>query len=280
MFPMLFNTSPRAIVLPMHAEKEASSASPLNSLFRPIRARFAAGLLVSLLTLPSYTLITSRSLFAATTKVYSQRLEWRPTRLSRPSVTKPAFEFTPFQELAAVTSFITALPSNTIPPSVNPSTPIDPQHPEEMTVVEDDVWTRHPVVLYSKHYSAQSRSAKAQLTSLELKPAPTFIDVDTRDDASVLAPILARLSETSELPILVIGGDVLRPVPSSLGLNTLIESLHQSGELDALMADAGAVVGGTRKVAVKQRVQADPRKPKMKKEMSEAERIFRGLITI
>ncbi|KAJ8695912.1 hypothetical protein PTI98_005822 [Pleurotus ostreatus] len=175
------------------------------------------------------------------------------------------------------------------PPFVNPSTPIDPQlvlgfdvarHPEEMTVVEDDVWTRHPVVLYSKYYSAQSRSAKAQLTSLELNPAPTFIDVDTRDDASILAPILARLTETSELPILVIGGHVLRPASSSLGLDTLIESLHHSGELDAIMADAGAIVGGTHKVAVKQPVQADPRKPKVKKEMSEAERIFRGLISI
>ncbi|KAF7427895.1 hypothetical protein PC9H_007112 [Pleurotus ostreatus] len=289
MFPMLFNTSPKATVLPMYTEKQGSSASPLNSLSRPIRVRLAAGLLVFLLTLSSYALITSRPLFGATTKAYSQRPGWRPTRVSRPAVTKPAFEFTPFQELAAITSFITALPSNMIPPFVNPSTPIDPQlvlgfdvarHPEEMTVVEDDVWTRHPVVLYSKYYSAQSRSAKAQLTSLELNPAPTFIDVDTRDDASILAPILARLTETSELPILVIGGHVLRPASSSLGLDTLIESLHHSGELDAIMADAGAIVGGTHKVAVKQPVQADPRKPKVKKEMSEAERIFRGLISI
>ncbi|KAF4567241.1 hypothetical protein EYR40_006238 [Pleurotus pulmonarius] len=290
MFPTLFSTSSKATVLPMYTEKQASSASPLNSLSRPIRTRLIAALLVSLLTLSSYILIISRPLFAATTtKIHSQRPEWRPTRVSRPAVTKPAFEFTPFQELAAITSFITALPSNMIPSSVNPSTPIDPQlvlgfdvarHPEEMAVVEDDVWTRHPVVLYSKHYSARSRSIKAMLTSLELKPAPTFIDVDTREDASILAPILARLTQTPDLPVLIIGGHVLHTASPSLGLETLIESLHQSGDLDAIVANAGAVVGGARKVVVKQRVQADPKKPKVKKEMSEAERIFRGLISI
>ena len=65
------------------------------------------------------------------------------------------------QELAAVTSFMAALPQNVIPITVDPSLPIDPQlvldfdtrsprAPAEVAEVVNDVWTRNPVVLFSK----------------------------------------------------------------------------------------------------------------------------------
>lgn len=67
----------------------------------------------------------------------------------------------PEQELAAVSSFLASLPQNVIPPSVDPSRPIDPElvldfdtrsprAPEEIARVVDDVWARNPVLLYGK----------------------------------------------------------------------------------------------------------------------------------
>lgn len=65
------------------------------------------------------------------------------------------------QELAAVSSFLASLPQNHIPPSVDPSVPIDPQlvldfdtsslrAADEVQAMVDDVWLQNPVFLYSK----------------------------------------------------------------------------------------------------------------------------------
>ena len=73
----------------------------------------------------------------------------------------PQITLDPAQELAAVSSFIISLPQNVLPSFVDPSRPIDPQlvldfdtrgpnAAEEVQAVVSDVWTRSPVVLYSK----------------------------------------------------------------------------------------------------------------------------------
>jgi hypothetical protein len=65
------------------------------------------------------------------------------------------------QELAAISSFLASLPQNLIPPSVDPSVPIDPQlvldfdthsprAADEVQAMVDDVWLQNPVFLYSK----------------------------------------------------------------------------------------------------------------------------------
>ena len=65
------------------------------------------------------------------------------------------------QELAAISSFLASLPQNHIPPSVDPSVPIDPQlvldfdtsslrATDEVQAMVDDVWLQNPVFLYSK----------------------------------------------------------------------------------------------------------------------------------
>lgn len=91
-----------------------------------------------------------------------------------------------------------------------------------------------------KLYSPVSREVKSILTSLRLRPAPTIIDVDTRDDADVLRPLLGRVTASSELPILLVGG---KPV----GTVEEIRALHKSGELRKLITAAGAVVDGAKK---------------------------------
>lgn len=176
------------------------------------------------------------------------------------------------QELAAVSSFLASLPQNVIPLSVDPWQPIDPQlvldfdtesprAAEEVQAMVDDVWTRNPVFLYSKvcliHaflspmisnlriagsklYSPVSRELKTILTNMYLRPAPTIIDVDTRDDFEVLPPLLSRLTSTPELPILLIGG-------KSVGSIEEIRSLHETGELQQMITASGAVLNGTKK---------------------------------
>jgi len=158
---------------------------------------------------------------------------------------QPQVQLTPGQELAAVSSFLASLPANVIPPSVDPSRPIDPQlvldfdtrssrASDELEVMVEEVWSRNPVLLYSKLYSPVSREIKAILFALNLHPAPTIMDVDIRDDADVLKPMLLRLTSSSDLPILLIGGE---PVGSIADIRDMAES----GELQKKIRQAGAV---------------------------------------
>ncbi|KDR75118.1 hypothetical protein GALMADRAFT_69361 [Galerina marginata CBS 339.88] len=156
------------------------------------------------------------------------------------------------EELAAVTSFLASLPQNVIPPTVDPSLPIDPQlvldfdtrgsrARDEVKAIVEDVWTRNPVFLYSKLYSPASRELKSILSGLHLRPAPTIIDVDVRDDAEILMPMLSRLTSSPELPLLIIGG---KPILSSV---SKIRALEKSGELQKMITSAGSIVNGAKK---------------------------------
>jgi len=157
----------------------------------------------------------------------------------------------PSQELAAISSFLASLPQNIIPLSVDPSVTIDPQlvldfdtrsarAAEEVQHMVADVWLRNPVFLYSKLYSPASREIKAMLAKMDLRPTPTVIDVDIRDDGEVLEPIIRRLTSSSELPVLLISGKAVGSVKE-------IILLEKSGELRKLVAASGAVVDGSKK---------------------------------
>ncbi|KAF7322053.1 Glutaredoxin domain-containing protein [Mycena kentingensis (nom. inval.)] len=154
----------------------------------------------------------------------------------------------PAQELAAVASFLASLPQNVIPPSVDPAVPIDPELVldfdtrapsalEEVNRVVEYVWAQNPVMLYCKLHSPLSRELKSMLDKLNLRPPPFVMDVDRRDDAEVLMPLLARLTDTDELPILLIGG-------RSVGSMEDIRAAEESGELKRMISAAGAVIGG------------------------------------
>ncbi|KAJ7665720.1 hypothetical protein B0H17DRAFT_1162615 [Mycena rosella] len=164
------------------------------------------------------------------------------------SVGLPPIALSPAQELAAVSSFLASLPQNVIPLSVDPTRPIDPElvldfdthsrHAmEEVERVVDDVWSRNPVMLYGKLYSPATREIKSILTDMNLRPPPLFIDVDTRDDAEVLTPMLSRLTTSSELPILLIAGE---PIGSLAQIRTMLAA----GDLQRIVQSAGAVING------------------------------------
>ncbi|PFH49739.1 hypothetical protein AMATHDRAFT_95732, partial [Amanita thiersii Skay4041] len=167
------------------------------------------------------------------------------------SVHRKQVKLDPEQELAALSSFLSSLPQNVIPSFIDPSLPIDPQlildfdtrgsrADQEVQAIVHDVWTRNPVFLYSKLYSPVSREIKAILASLNLRPAPTIIDVDIRDDSDVLLPLLTRLTGSPELPVLIVGG---KPISSVAD----IRSLDKKGELQNMIAVSGAVINGAKK---------------------------------
>jgi len=167
------------------------------------------------------------------------------------------------QELAAISSFLASLPQNHIPPSVDPSVPIDPQlvldfdthgprAANEVQAMVDDVWLQNPVFLYSKRYSSVSREIKAILADMHLKPAPTIIDVDMRDDADVLTQIIVRLTSSPNLPVLLIGG-------KHVGSIDHIRALNQGGKLRELIASSGAVINGAKRRKHRRRTPKVPR---------------------
>ncbi|KAI0267008.1 hypothetical protein BC834DRAFT_823062 [Gloeopeniophorella convolvens] len=164
---------------------------------------------------------------------------------------RPEITLSPEEELGAVTAFMAALPQNIIPPGIDATRPIDPQlvldfdtrsqrAEAEVAEVVSDVWFRNPVVVFSKLYSPASRELKSTLDAMELRPAPTVFDVDDRADADVLIPLLYRLTNTTELPILLIGG-------TPIGSMDAIRELDASGQLKALVTRAGAVLDGSKR---------------------------------
>ncbi len=148
-------------------------------------SRFAFIGLFSLLILASFTLLSfnpSRGIAVGAERPGAVKLPYDAFERYRASTansysshrnhaSRPTYEpitFTPQQELAALLSFITALPSNALPQSVDPSKPIDPELivdfdvrkerdevERELAVMESSVWEMYPVILFSKVRRAQ-----------------------------------------------------------------------------------------------------------------------------
>lgn len=226
-------------------------AAPNKSRTYLLRTTFLA--LFALLTISVYVLFVAQPTFSPEPlstdafRLAALRHKTHPD----PHSTQPQISLDPAQELAAVSSFIISLPQNVIPSFVDPSRPIDPQlvldfdtrgpnAADEVKAVVDDVWTRNPVVLYSKFYSPVSREIKQMLDDLYLRPAPVIIEVDQRADEAVLAPLLYRLTSTSSLPILLIGGKPAPPLQE-------LRYLKDKGELKRMIEKAGGEPDGARR---------------------------------
>jgi len=201
---------------------------------------------------------------------------WRPTHkdvlASRPQVT-----LTPEEELAALSSFIISLPDqNILPPTVDPSQPIDPQlildfdtrtdgAEAELKRLVAATWENYPVVMYTKvptpssrswpnkelinvaltcgKPSAVTRELRSLVDSFNLRPTPIVIDINERVDVDTLEPVLHRLTGSSSLPILLVHGILI-----DVSTADRLEELNKSGTLKKLVSDAGAVInGGKRK---------------------------------
>ncbi|KZV98331.1 hypothetical protein EXIGLDRAFT_596186, partial [Exidia glandulosa HHB12029] len=157
------------------------------------------------------------------------------------------------EELGALVGFLSVLASNSLPLTTNPHSYLDPdlvlefdtRSGDEENIVKKveqavaDAWTNNPVVIFSELSSTAapaSREMKGMMEALALSPAPTVFEVDKRVDASVLRPMLQRLTHRSQLPIVLIAG-----IPLTL------EDLRAEQVADTLKArveKSGAVIDG------------------------------------
>jgi len=151
-------------------------------------------------------------------------------------------------ELGALVGFLAALASNSIPLTVDPNAPLDPQlvlgfdtrsgSAAVIAEVRDAVaetWARNPVVIFSEFRTTvapASREIKQLIGALNLHPEPAVFEVDQRADASVLRPILQRLTGHG-IPLVLVGGQ-----PLSLA------DAHNAERLKELVTAAGAIVDG------------------------------------
>jgi hypothetical protein len=223
----------------LHESRPASPLGTLADVLRPRKARLRATALalLSLVLLSGYIfLVAQPSLTQAPLPLLRTRpnAAHEPDSLavllakyrhhpSPPHADAPPLALDAAQELAAVTSFMAALPQNVLPPSVDPAAPLDPtlvldfdaRSPAAKAELDElvrDVWTRNPVVVFSKvrargpatcprpahsHLtqmrSPVSRELKSLLEAMKLHPAPTFFDVDQRGTPRVLPSSLPCL---------------------------------------------------------------------------------------
>jgi len=109
---------------------------------------------------------------------------------------RPPLRLEVHQELAAVSSFLASLPQNIIPPTVDPTSPIDPQlvldfdttgprAMEELNAMVYDVWSRNPVFLYSKVRSLPTSSSRRKLRSVR---SPALLSTFTGGESHALEP--------------------------------------------------------------------------------------------
>ncbi|CAE6499218.1 unnamed protein product [Rhizoctonia solani] len=193
---------------------------------------------------PSYPL--SRA-FKETNQVTPQRKEV--------SIAEP-LNLTPAMELGALVAFLTdRAAENALPLTIDPQQQIpadvmldfDTRSDFAQLEVDDlvqDTWMRNPIVIFSKVHSLQGRDLKKVFASYKLKPAPVVFDVDQREDAAVLEPVLYRLTGETSLPVVLLGG-------RSIGSPTDIVKLHESGDLErALKAVGVAIVPPKKKMAI------------------------------
>ncbi|KAG8681440.1 hypothetical protein FRC09_017487 [Ceratobasidium sp. 395] len=154
---------------------------------------------------------------------------------------------TPSMELGALVAFLAdRAAQNALPATLDPRSPIPADVILDFNTRSDfaqlevddlvqDTWIRNPIVIFSKVHSPQGRDVKKIFASYKLKPAPTVFDIDERQDAAVLEPLLYRLTGQKSLPITLMAG-------RAIGSLTDIATAHESGELKRAMQSAGVAI--------------------------------------
>lgn len=116
------------------------------------------------------------------------------------------------------------------------------------------------VVLVNGRREWPSRSL-ARTNGTSVSNAPLLLFFSTSADSHVLTPLLARLTQTAELPIIMVGGQ-------PIGSYDQLKALHDERSLGDVLAYAGASIGEeskARRVRERKRAYA-ARKPAVRKE--------------
>lgn len=129
-------------------------------------------------------------------------------------------------------------------------------------------------------YSPIGRDLRTLIATYNLAPRPVVWELDARgtcapaptgssspefctEDADVIIPLVYRLTNSTELPVLLIGGQAVglpfldgsvadspAIIDQSISARSVFErvkGLHGSGELEKLIQNAGGIIGGKKK---------------------------------
>ena len=163
------------------------------------------------------------------------------------------------EEMAALVSFLTSTSSNALPP-VDPSIPLDPRKysrspydvhaqnaysllvdselvlefdytkvetaRDDMAQLTEDVFALFPVIIVGRMRDPHHRDILRTMSHYTSNPPPLVIEVDQRQDAETLVPLLGRLLDTHELPQIIVMGE-------PAGGHAVITKLQEEGELKA-----------------------------------------------
>ncbi|ODN83202.1 hypothetical protein L202_01389 [Cryptococcus amylolentus CBS 6039] len=148
------------------------------------------------------------------------------------------------QEFAALMSFVTATTSNVIT-HTDPALPLDPslvldfdpaspRARADLELVQSEINTLYPLVLFGKMRDPRYRKLKSLLSQVKISPPPLVIEVDQRRDQTVFIPTIARLLGTDDLPQITLQG-------KSLGSYEELVEMHTAGTLFSQIEATGAV---------------------------------------
>jgi hypothetical protein len=151
-------------------------------------------------------------------------------RVQPPKVQQPSIKLSAHDELLALIGFITGATGNSLPPTVDPSVPIEPSvllgfdptdssaH-QDLELLKDEVNTQYPLVLMGRMRDPWNIEVVRMLDEYKISPKPLIIDVDQRRDHILFIPVVARLLETDELPQLLLQGQRLGSAQELVGMD-------------------------------------------------------------
>ncbi|KAL7417821.1 hypothetical protein BDY24DRAFT_367712 [Mrakia frigida] len=157
------------------------------------------------------------------------------------------------QELSALLLFLSSSSTNVLPSTIDPSAPLNPDHvlshslplssgarEAALKEMEKEAWTTWPVVLVGREGDFWTKEARDLLSGERYfgkkQEGLGLVYIDRRPDTLVLTPLLTRLTSTTTLPSVLIGG-----VP--VGGFEHLKILHDSNKLAGILTHAGATIG-------------------------------------
>ncbi|KAF8631864.1 hypothetical protein AX15_002134 [Amanita polypyramis BW_CC] len=122
---------------------------------------------------------------------------------------------------------------------------LDPSKPVDLSVYAEGRrwldWTgemkrldaNYPIVVFSKSYCPYSTRAKKVLASYDIRPPPYIVEVDLRDDGSIIKTLLGRMTGHVTFPNILVRG-------KSIGGSDDLLALHHNQRLGEILQEAGA----------------------------------------
>lgn len=96
----------------------------------------------------------------------------------------------------------------------------------------EDIYTIFPLIIVGQMRDPHHREMLRTMSLYTLSPPPLIIEVDQREDAEILVPLLSRLIDTDVMPQVIVKGYAAADAPK-------LAALHASGDLELYFQGSG-----------------------------------------